>query len=44
VAPDPLPPIGEEDIHLVGWIVLEVANDGEDAAAEMDGHLGTVRA
>lgn len=23
VAPDPLPPIGEEDIHLVGWIALD---------------------
>ncbi len=23
VAPEPLPPIGEEDIHLVGWIALE---------------------
>jgi hypothetical protein len=23
IAPEPLPPIGEEDIHLVGWIALE---------------------
>ncbi len=25
VAPAPLPPIGEDDIHLVGWIALEPA-------------------
>lgn len=26
-APEPLPPIGEEDIHLVGWIALDVEED-----------------